>query len=108
MAKTKEPFNPFYVLLVLLGVVFLLTACAYSVMAFLANNPRAAGELGDHVLTDFLDRHGVELMAWELGLLAVASCAAMGLDRFRSMRRQRDAATGRASQSEAEARRQIE
>jgi hypothetical protein len=91
MAKTKDPANPFYVLLVVLGVVFLVTACAYSVMAFLANAPQAERRLGDHPMTAFLDRHGVALMIWELGLLGAASLAAMVLDRSRSLRRRSDA-----------------
>ena len=87
MAKSREPVNPFYVLLVVLGVVFSITAFAYTAMAYRAisraTSPAAAQEVEQHALTDFLDRHGVALLSWELGLLAVASFAAMGLDRFR-------------------------
>ena len=42
MAKAREPVNPFYVLLVLLGIVFLVTACAYGVMAYRALSPEVA------------------------------------------------------------------
>jgi hypothetical protein len=86
VAKPKEPVNPFYVLLVVVGVVFLVTACAYGVMAYRAIAPRAGAEVGQHPMTHFLDRHGITLLAWELGLLAAATFAAMWLDRYRLLR----------------------
>ncbi len=87
MAKHREPVNPFYVLLVVVGVVFLVTACAYGAMAYRAVSPTAAQEIHEHPLTDFLDRNGMALLGWELALLAAASFAAMGLDRYRDARR---------------------
>ena len=93
MAKRKTAFNPFYVLLVVLGLVFSLTACAYGVMAF-----RAVSEASHHgvvapgeaaveppessQLLVFLDRYGMQLLAGELVLLAIASFAAMGTDSY--------------------------
>lgn len=90
MAKAREPVNPFYVLLVLLGIVFLVTACAYGVMAYRALSPVVARQAQPHPLTEFLDEHGVELMGGEIALLAAACFAAMGLDRWRDMRRIKD------------------
>ncbi|MEX2112319.1 MAG: hypothetical protein WD845_03995 [Pirellulales bacterium] len=90
MAKSREPVNPFYVLLVLLGIVFLVTACAYGVMAYRAISPVAAQQAEPHPLTEFLDEHGVKLLGGELALLALASFAAMGLDRWRDARRPLD------------------
>lgn len=101
MAKAKEPFNPFYVLLVLLGIAFTVTACAYGVMAYRATRvgpPQA--ETGPNLLV-FLDRHGGMLMAGELFLLGLASAAAMGTDRLWSRRQQRLAASGRAGETPA-------
>ena len=100
MAKLREPVNPFYVLLVMLGVVFLVTACAYGAMAYRAISPTAARELHEHPLTDYLDRNGMALLGWELALLAAASFAAMGLDRFRDMRRQANTLTSAGSPEE--------
>jgi hypothetical protein len=90
MAKAREPVNPFYVLLVLLGIVFLVTACAYGVMAYRALSPEVARQAKSHPLTEFLDDHGVELLGGELALLAAASFAAMGLDRWRDLRRPKE------------------
>lgn len=86
VAKAKEPVNPFYVLLVVLGVVFLITACAYGMMAYRAISPAAARGPSGHALTDFLDRHGIELMGGELLLLAAATFGAMWLDGLRTRR----------------------
>jgi hypothetical protein len=101
--KSKEPVNPFYVLLVILGIVFLITACAYGVMAYRAMAPAQGGDVNAHPLTRFLDRHGIALLGWELGLLAAATFAAMWLDRFRSQRDQRNP----SPPSDADPRREI-
>jgi hypothetical protein len=90
VTKYKEPANFWYVLLVALGIVFLITACAYGTMAYRAITPQqATGEA--HPLMQFLDVHGMELLGGELGLLAIATCGAMWLDTAREKRRaQRD------------------
>jgi hypothetical protein len=88
MARSREPVNPFYVLVAIVGVVFLVTACAYGVMAFRAISTLPDRPPESHALTSALDRHGVVIMTWELALLAVTTLAAMGLDRFRSLRQQ--------------------
>jgi len=76
----KRPLNPFYIALVVIGIVFTITACAYGVMTvqqmtFSANRP-------NHPLMTFLDQYGVRLFAIELVLLAVATTAAIGTDGF--------------------------
>jgi hypothetical protein len=99
MAKAREPVNPFYVLLVLLGIVFLVTACAYGVMAYRAISPNVELQAKPHPLTEFLDEHGVELLGGELALLAAASFAAMGLDRWRDLRRPKESPSSRGESS---------
>jgi hypothetical protein len=94
VAKRKSALNPFYPVLVLVGIVFALTACAYGVMAFRAvkatSMSAAQAEAGG--LTGFLDRHGVSLMGGELAILAVASFAAMGTDGYWARRAEQRAA----------------
>ena len=84
MAQKRVAVNPFYVLLVIFGITFALTACAYSVMTLKAVRPPAAGieTTGGAALLDFLDRHGGQLMACELVLLAVATVGAIATDRY--------------------------
>lgn len=88
MSKLPSATNPFYVLLMVVGVAFVLTASAYFVMALRMKTPDAAAldEAAPLTLVTFLDRHGVRVMLWELAILAVATFAAIGTDGFWSRR----------------------
>jgi hypothetical protein len=88
MAKPKEPFNPFYPVLVAAGIVFLITACAYGVMAFRDVRAAASMETTPNALMLLMQDHGGKLLGGELVVLALSSFAAMGVDQYRS----RDAA----------------
>lgn len=89
MAKNKEPTNPFYVLLVIVGAVFAITACAYGVMAFRAVAAQHAAEASPsgEGLMQFLDKHGMALLAGELVVLALATFGAIGTDGYWSKRK---------------------
>lgn len=93
----KKGFNPFYVLLVVVGTVFCLTACAYGLMAMRALRPdrshdvrAAAGSAdadgvarpGPHQLLAYMERNGEKLLLVELAVLTVATFAAMGTDGY--------------------------
>ena len=84
MLGKRSAVNPFYLLLILLGIAFAITACAYSVMTLKAVRPQpaAADSAGGAAMLEFLDRHGGELMAGELALLAVATVGAIATDRY--------------------------
>lgn len=90
MAKKKSGINPFYVLLVPLGIAFSITACAYGVMAFkavrTANHESAkqesAGQGSGAALLAYMDQHGAELMGIELALLAGCTFGAISTDRY--------------------------
>jgi hypothetical protein len=82
MPQKRSAFNPFYALLVALGIAFALTACAYSVMTLRAVRPPADEEVSGGALLEFLDQQGGRLMAAELALLAVASVGAIATDRY--------------------------
>lgn len=75
--------NPFYALLVAVGVAFALTACAYGVMTVRGLDPHATDEEG---LMGLMDRHGLAIMAVELALLAVMTGLAIGTDEYWSRR----------------------
>lgn len=85
MRRKKQFANPFYVLLVLSGVAFALTACAYGVMTIVslraAESPDTIAT-GNSPLVAFMDRHGGTLLAIELVALAVCTVMAIGTDRF--------------------------
>lgn len=77
----RKPKNPFYALVLLVGVAFLLTACAYTVMAFLDVQGRSPSQSGSQLLV-FLNEYGVLLMGVELAVLCVAMMAAFGTEDF--------------------------
>jgi hypothetical protein len=83
MASRKRR-NPFYVALVPLGAVFVVTAFAYGLMAFQAVNgaPAAKTSSGTHPLFQWLRANGDAAMLWQLGVLAVLTVAAIVTDRF--------------------------
>lgn len=90
VAKRSGPINPFYIVLVVAGMVFAITACAYGVMTFLAMQS-SYGE-NKPALLDFLEEHGAGLLSIELAVLAVATFAAMGTDSYWDRRAERKAA----------------
>jgi hypothetical protein len=86
LAKAKEPFNPFYILVVLVGAAFAVTTFAYGTMAYRATSAAAAaGDRGPGLMS-LVDRYGVQTMTVELGLLGAATMGAMWLDRLRHRR----------------------
>ena len=98
MPRGRQRTNPFYVLLVAIGIAFTVTACAYFVMALrgsTASGPRSPAAAATDVqspqaLIEFLDHHGVKLLVAELALLALATCGAIGTDNWWSARDARD------------------
>ena len=94
MAATKQPANPFYVILVVVGILFLVTASAYGVMTVkqlhgpfdqdeqVDQGEQAAGER----FLRFLDQHGVALLLGEIAVLGLVTVAAIGTDEYWSRR----------------------
>jgi hypothetical protein len=88
--RSKKSANPFYVLLVLAGLVFAITATAYGVMAFREARPKNAAasadahlaENGEHPLMTWMNQHGERALLTELALLALCTFAAIGTDSY--------------------------
>lgn len=78
----KKAVNPFYVLLVIVGVVFGLTACAYGVMTVKMSTAAGIAENLDSPAIRFLNDHGLVVLAVEIALLALTTFAAMGTDSY--------------------------
>ena len=90
--KKKEPINPFYLLLVIAGVLFVVTACAYGVIAVRELGPRVADQAaggeadsGQNML-EFMNHYGLPLLGGELAVLAIATVGAIWLDSVRQNR----------------------
>lgn len=78
----KKRRNPFYVLLIPVGLAFVVTSFAYGFMAFQAvNATRAeANRYSTHPLFQWLRAHGGAAMLVELAALAVLTVAAIAAD----------------------------
>jgi hypothetical protein len=90
VAKAKTAVNPFYVILVVVGILFFVTAFAYGVMAFRADRLGRAAQTDEvpRGLMAFLDNHGGKLLTWELLALGLATAAAITSDNYWSRRQQ--------------------
>jgi hypothetical protein len=78
----KKPVNPFYVLLVILGIIFGITACAYGVMTVNMSTAEGIATHASVPVMQFLSKHGLTVLLVELALLGVACFAAMGTDSY--------------------------
>jgi hypothetical protein len=84
VVKASSPINPFYVLVVLFGIIFLITVCAYGTMAYRAISPNIDPAARKAGLMGFMDQYGVAALAVELTALGIATTGAMMLDRYRA------------------------
>lgn len=89
MQTTRAAANPFYVLLVAVGVLFVITACAYGLMTLRGIEPAESVPGEPHQLMELMDRHGFTLLMVELGVLALATFAAIGTDHWWTARQAR-------------------
>lgn len=89
----KEPRNPLYLLLLLAGLAFILTALAYAVVPVLEEKARDQGVVPPpSPWRDALRQSGWKWLLWEVAALVVLGIACMGLDRFRRLRMEQEAA----------------
>jgi hypothetical protein len=80
----RKSRNPFYLLLIPVGVVFVVTAFAYGFMAFQAVNGSPADVEANrgHPLFTWLRVHGDAAMLIEIAVLGVLTAAAIATDRW--------------------------
>jgi hypothetical protein len=92
--STSEPRNPFYLLLLLASLVFVLNALAYGIIPVIEER---RVELGDPLpaspVRDALRTQGWKWLLIELAIMAVFAFLSMGLDRIRSLQKARSART---------------
>jgi hypothetical protein len=74
----SKPTNPFYAALLVVGVVFAITACAYCVMTVRGLEPRP----DEQGLMGVMSQHGLTILVVELVLLGVLTFAAIGTDEY--------------------------
>jgi hypothetical protein len=82
------PRNPFYILLLLASLLFVVTAVAYAVLPVLEQNASDAGRpLGPSPFREALRRDGWLWLLAELAALTVFGLLSMGLDRLRTLQK---------------------
>ncbi len=86
--QSRKRVNPFYALLVIVGIAFTITATAYFILTLRGSQGRQAKLDNSSSLLAFLDRHGVSLMVGELALLALCTWGAIGTDQWWAGRRE--------------------
>lgn len=100
MPKKAEAFNPFYAMLLVVGIVFAITAFAYCVMtvrgvggslAMADESTAEHSQLGLDLMA-LLDRHGLWIMLAQLALLGVATFGAIFTDDYWTRRAARQRA----------------
>lgn len=108
VSKPQSATNPFYVLLIIAGILFVITACAYFTMALreAGGALREAGggrheaggvSIAAHSFATLVSRHGLTALTVELILLAIATFGAIGTDEYWSRRAANQAAVGNQS-----------
>lgn len=78
----KKAFNPFYVLLVILGVIFGITACMYGVMTVKMSTAIGVAANANSPVLTLMSEHGLTILLVELALLGLACFAAMATDSY--------------------------
>ena len=71
--------NPFFALLVVVGLAFAISACAYTVMSFQNLDPHVIDRPG---LPQLMKEHGMLILGVELGLLTLLTISAITTDDY--------------------------
>ncbi len=89
----RQPTNPFYIVLGVVGFAFTITAASYCMSVLRGIRPEPAAAQRNHPLEQLMDRHGTSLLAGQLIVLAIATVGAVTVDHFAGerLRRQRQA-----------------
>ncbi len=94
MAAPAEPRNPLYLLLLIAGVVFVVTALAVALAPVLEQKALEAGEAPPpSAFRDALRADGWIWLLVETAVVAVLAVGSMLLDRLRSLKKEREQAT---------------
>jgi hypothetical protein len=88
--ESREPRNPFYLLLLAVGLLFVLTVLAYALVPVLEEKARDAGTAPPpSPYRDELRINGWKWVLGEVALLVVVGLLSMGLDRYRRWQQER-------------------
>jgi hypothetical protein len=92
MAAPEEPRNPFYFLLLAVGLVFVATVLAYVVVPWMEEKAMDAGTMPppreESWFRNTIHHDGWKLVLAEVALLVILGLASMGLDRYRRWKKE--------------------
>jgi hypothetical protein len=89
MAAPEEPRNPFYLLLLVTGVVFIATVLACAVVPVLEEKALDAGTRPPpSPFRDALRNDGWKWVLVEVAVIVILGIASMGLDRYRRWKKE--------------------
>jgi hypothetical protein len=87
--QLAEPRNPFYFLLLMASLIFVLTCLAYGVVPILEQKAAQAGQPPPRSpLREALNTDGWKWILYELAAMAVFAILSMGLDRRRIVQKE--------------------
>jgi hypothetical protein len=90
----SEPHNPFYLLLLLASLLFVVTALAYGLVPVLEQKAAEAGNRPpSSAFRTTLHADGWKWLLYELAAMVVFGVLSMGLDRLRTLKKERQART---------------
>lgn len=88
-----EPRNPFYVLLLIASLLFVVTALGVAVVPVLMEKAELAGaEVPSEGFHQTLKRDGIWWLVYQVAAILVLAVLSMVLDRLRSLKKEREAA----------------
>lgn len=90
MAKKKTAPNPFYILLVIVGVAFFVSACVYGVMAYRGVSYEGGAGVTSSPLLAYMDRNGMIVLGIEVLLLGILTVGAIATDEYWQRRTKRE------------------
>jgi hypothetical protein len=92
--RPSEPRNPFYLLLLLASLLFVLTCLAYGVVPLLEQKAAEAGAVvPPSPFREALNNDGWKWILCELAAMTVFAVLSMGLDRLRTLQKERGPTT---------------
>jgi hypothetical protein len=88
--SSAEPRNPLYLLLLLVSLLFVITALAYVFLPILEDKAADAGQPPPpSAFRDALRFDGWRWLLYEVAAIIVTALASMGLDRLRTLKKER-------------------
>jgi hypothetical protein len=90
----SEPRNPFYLFLLLASLLFVFTCLAYGLVPVLEQKAAEAGQPAPPLpFREALKTDGWKWLFYELGAMAFFATLSMGLDRLRTLQKERGMGT---------------